>query len=630
MRSTDRGQGRVRSSSHAGLLSALLAMTAVLFTAVGSPAAHASVQPNTPTPTPFFEVPTPFVDGAAGSYAWGVAAMPDGSVIVGDIWNRRVLHYDTSGNLLGTLFTEPTSGDAPYGLAVDPRAGNGTIYVGRQFAAGPERWVLQGGTYTIASSTLHATGMQYPSRIAVAGDGTVYVSDMLAHRIFVFSGDTHQFLYSFGGRGSADGQFVQPRALAFDGGSPQHLYVMDSDNFRVQVFQVTQSSATFLYKFGSRGKLPGQFTGTNTRGLAIDRVNQLLYVVDIGLGGADEFNLAGQFVRTIGSASTAQIPTPAGTFVQGGREAAVDGVGHLWIGDMPNFRVQVFDRFANSVFVRPDPAQPQLPPNGAFNDPRGLTVDSKGNLYVADTHNFRIEKFNANGQYLWAIGSRGKSQPDSFDYSRNMASDVADDSFYVADTYNNAIDHYDKNGMLIWQVRAGGTGPGQFGFPSGVAVGTNQNVYVADSRNQRIQVLDHTTGAFVSQFDCAPCQDPRGVAVDAGTGNVYVADMNAALLKFDSHGHYLSTLASKGTGTGQLVTAPDVVLDSNYIYVADAGADEVKLWSLADGSYVTQFRGTGAARMRLPSAVAADPLTHHLYVAEEYNDRVSSWCISGC
>ena len=622
MQPTERGRDRVRRQGRTGLISAVIAILAVLFTGLGAPAARAGLVPTSPpTPVPFAEVPTPFVDGAAGSYAWGAATMPDGSVIIGDIWNRRVLHYDTAGNLLGTLFTEPTSGDAPYGLAVDPRSGNGTIYVGRQFAAGVERWVLSGGVYSIAGTTLHAVGMQYPSRVAVADDGKVYVSDMLANKIFVFDGDTHQFLFSFGSRGSAPGQFLQPRALAFD--ANQLLYVMDSYNYRVEIFH---ADGTYVGKFGSKGS---PFSGKNTRGLAVDRTNGWVFVVDIGAGTVDKFDLTGHFIQSIGQPSTADVPTPLGSFVQGGREDTIDGLGHLWVGDMPNFRVQVFDgATGNPLFMRPDPVQ--LPPTGAFNDPRGLTVDSVGNLYVADTHNFRIEKFNSAGQFVWAIGSRGRTQPDTFDYSRNLASDWTDDSFYVADTYNSAIDHYDKNGNLLWRVAASGAGPDQFAFPSGVGIGPNESVYVADSRNHRIQVLDHTTGAYVSQFDCAPCKDPRGVAVDPATGNIYVSDMNAALLEFDSYGKYVATLASKGTGAGQLSTASDVVLDSNYIYVADGGADEVKMFSLADGSYVTQFRGTRAARMRLPSAVAVDPSTGHLYVAEEYNDRVSSWCIAAC
>src|ERR1022692_430528 len=83
-----------------------------------------------PTPFTLFKGSNPSANGGhPGSYAWGVATMPDGNIAVSDIFNNRVLHYDTSGNLLGILFqTNGKSGANPYGLAVDPN--DGTIYVG--------------------------------------------------------------------------------------------------------------------------------------------------------------------------------------------------------------------------------------------------------------------------------------------------------------------------------------------------------------------------------------------------------------------------------------------------------------------------------------------------------------------
>ena len=83
-----------------------------------------------PTPFTLFKGSNPAANGGhPGSYAWGVATMPDGTIAVSDIFNNRVLHYDNEGNLLGVLFqTNGKSGANPYGLAVDPS--DGTIYVG--------------------------------------------------------------------------------------------------------------------------------------------------------------------------------------------------------------------------------------------------------------------------------------------------------------------------------------------------------------------------------------------------------------------------------------------------------------------------------------------------------------------
>jgi tripartite motif-containing protein 71 len=566
-------------------------------------------------------IPHPFVNGHAGSYAWGAATMPDGTVIIGDIWNRRVIRYDTSGNELGVLI-QLKGGDAPYGLAVDPR--NSTIYIGRQFAQGPEVWALSGGVYTM-TGLLHRAGMQYPSRVAVANDGTVYVTDELSSMVYVFNGDTRQFEFSFGGHGTGSGQFIQPRGIALDGSSPQRVFVMDCGNERVQVFDL---SGNFLYSFGSKGTGHGQFDGVNTRGLAIDKTNGLLFVVDDSEENVHELTLTGTWVRDIGHVNRTVFPSPPGTFTDGGREATIDGAGQLWVGDMPNYRAQVFNTSTGKIlFVTPNPAQ--LPANGGFNAPRGVAVDSAGNLYVADTHNFRIEKFSPTGAFVWAVGNRGGTlNPDSFAYSRNMAGDPTEPYFYVADTYNNAVDKYDSNGNLIWQINGRSTGSIAFGFPSGVAVAPNHDLYVADSRNHRIVVFEPTAGGLVSMFSCTPhCGDPRGVAIDAATGNIYIADQAPpALYEYSPTGAYIATIATKGTNPGQLKSASDVVVDSTYIYLTDTVGQSVDIYNLADGSFNTAI----STMQHGPSAAAINPVTGYLDIAEEFADVVTSYCISTC
>jgi DNA-binding beta-propeller fold protein YncE len=224
------------------------------------------------------------------------------------------------------------------------------------------------------------------------------------------------------------------------------------------------------------------------------------------------------------------------------------------------------------------------------------------------------------------VGNRGAAiDPDTFAYTRNMAADPNQPYFYLADTYNNAIDKYASDGTRKWQIAGLGSAPGQFNNPSGVGVAADHNLYVADGHNRRIEIFEPTNGGFLSLFSCAPCTDPRGVAVDPGTGNIYVADSAAALLKFSPTGQYITTIASRGTGVGQLVTASDVVLDSTYLYVTDSKAGMVKLWNLADGSFVTSIGG-----FKLPSAAAINPVNGHLRVTEEYGDIVSEWCVSAC
>ncbi len=101
-----------------------------------------------------------------------------------------------------------------------------------------------------------------------------------------------------------------------------------------------------------------------------------------------------------------------------------------------------------------------------------MAVDTAGNVYVADTRNNRIQRFDSSGGYLGQWGSLG-SGDGHFDHPYGVAVDP-DGKVYVADTYNNRIQKFDSggggNGYLGQWGSWGKGGNGQFWNPYGVAV----------------------------------------------------------------------------------------------------------------------------------------------------------------
>lgn len=156
------------------------------------------------------------------------------------------------------------------------------------------------------------------------------------HRVQVFDARTGAFLQSIGKRGQNDGEFNFPlqAAVAPSG----KLYVVDSGNFRVQVFN---PDGSFAAAFGSLGRHPGQFA--RPKGIATDGEGNI-YVVDTAFGNVQIFNEAGQLLLFIGE--RAQVGSPGKYMLPAGID--IDEEGRIYLVDQFFRKVDIF-RKAESV-----------------------------------------------------------------------------------------------------------------------------------------------------------------------------------------------------------------------------------------------------------------------------------------
>jgi len=173
--------------------------------------------------------------------------------------------------------------------------------------------------------------------------------------------------------------------------------------------------------------------------------------------------------------------------------------------------------------------------DGQFYYPNGVAVDSSGNVYAVDRHNYRIQKFTSDGTFITKWGSWG-SGDGQFRYPQGVAIDSSG-NVYVADTHNNRIQKFTSDGTFLTKWGGcWGSGDGQFRYPQGVAVDSSGFVYVTDIWNNRIQKFT-SDGGFITKWGSYGSGDgqfyrPHGVAVDT-SGNVYVADLsNYRIQKF--------------------------------------------------------------------------------------------------
>lgn len=150
------------------------------------------------------------------------------------------------------------------------------------------------------------------------------------HRIRVFDIATGELAYDIGHRGDGAGEFNLPKDIAI--GPDGLLYVVDSSNFRVQVFE---ADGTHVHTFGSIGVQPGQFS--RPKGVDTDADGNI-YVTDAAFGNFQIFNPAGQLLLFIGTRSTtpgaAKYMLPAGI--------AVDEDGRVYMVDQFFRKVDVY------------------------------------------------------------------------------------------------------------------------------------------------------------------------------------------------------------------------------------------------------------------------------------------------
>lgn len=228
--------------------------------------------------------------------------------------------------------------------------------------------------------------------IVLDGQGNLYLAEFDDDLIYKYS-TSGKRLARWGGTGRGPGQLEGPDKLAFD--AQGNLYVTEvgnkstDENSRIQKFSPTGMP---LAQWGTFGSGPGQF---NTPvGIAVDQQGDI-YVAEEGGARIQKLSSLGQPLTQWGTPGSGpgQFNVPY--------DLALDASGNVYVSE-PNAFGAANDRIQKFSPTGVPLAQwggPGAGP-GQFNDPTGLTVDSKGNVFVVDAYNNRVQELSSTGQYV--------------------------------------------------------------------------------------------------------------------------------------------------------------------------------------------------------------------------------------
>jgi len=267
--------------------------------------------------------------------------------------------------------------------------------------------------------------------------------------------------------------------------------------------------------------------------------------------------------------------------------------------------------------------------------PGGTAEDAKGDIFIADSGDNVVREVTAAGVIRRIAGTGiaglGYAGPSGFpatlsslDHPQNVAVNAQGDVF-IADTYNNRVVKVTPQGQVVTVAGdgvAGYSGDGRLGTfaelnePTGVAVDAQGNLYIADSSNNVIRRVDAKTGIITTvagdfaadkangglggfsgdggPATSAQLNDPQGVAVD-GAGDLFIADtFNNAIREVTPAG-IISTVVNAASAGGGIPTA---------------------------GGETSNVAPT-ASKLNTPYAVAIDPSTDDLYIADTKNSKIA-------
>lgn len=541
-----------------------------------------------------------------------------GSALSAQLWSPLGLAVDSAGN----VFVADSANNRIRRIAANGIITTvaGTGVAGFSGDAGP---AVSAQLSAAAGVALDANG-----NLFIADSGNNRVRKVTPAGVITTIAGNGKSTYAGDGGPALSAQF-SATSIAID--SFGNLYLGDTANYRIRKI-LTDGSITTVAGSGFPGNtgdggsaLAAQLSAF--RQITVDS-NGNIYVADTGNSIIREVTSGSQVITTVAgngqpgfvgdtfSATIAALAFPSGI--------VLDSKGDILIADSANFRIRLVttDGTISSVVGTGNASYSgdgRLPLAAQFLSPQGLALDTAGNLYVGDSGNFRLRKIPASGNVSTIAG--------------------------------NGLGGFSGDNYVATTVRVSNI--------PGIATTTSGSVFFADSGNYRVRQIFEGSISTVAGNGSATADGDGGPATAAGlsvssiamdsAANIYIGDpLNYRVRKVLNDGT-INTVAGTGVQgfsgdngpalNAKLSTVAGVAIDAaGAIYVVDAGNQRVR--KIATSGIITTIAGTGVAgfsgdgglavnaQLHDPTAIAVDT-SGNLYIADTGNNRIRKVASNG-
>jgi sugar lactone lactonase YvrE len=582
---------------------------------------------------------------------------PAGRMFISDTQNQRIQVYKFSGGnpiyvltigVTGEPQNDNTGFNQPAQIDFDQEGrlyvvdrANDRIQRCEKQAGPPETWTCStffGMTGVPGNDLTHLSGWAFGIGINRATDD-IYLADGVNRRVLkcTTAGVCSLFAGVNGQPGGDNAHLSWPADVAVD--SIGNVLISDFGNMRIQEFS---SAGAYIKTIGTTGVpyVADKIRLNSPAGVSVAKDGSMFVVENSG-NRLIKYNPAGKQVFTVGQAGIGG--NNATHFANPQGRPAITASGFIYVADTGNNRVQIFTK--TGAFIASKGSPGSGPDN--FDNPRDVAIHPlTGDAYVVDRNNQRVQVYQdvPNSPYKATIGTTSVAGSDNTHFRNpgGAAFDAAG-NLYVADSGNFRIQKCDVSSLPAYTCStfAGEAGNSandfsHFGNPSAVEVDSAGRVYVSDSVFNRLVVLD-SGGKYLTAMGGNPdlssgsLNNPAGIAVDK-SGVLYVADMGNHRIQRYALGdpNWLQSNLN-GFGDRNNFAVHRMVVFNDMLYAGTYNNNGGQVWRTSDGTTWNQVPLPGYFSANNLSILLGGPFNGYLYAGTANRETGGEiWRCSAC